>query len=136
MNANQYISDILEGVLLPFWCDIHGWTADMEFMQDGSKVHRAKKVLKWFRRRRIVLMPWPARSPDLNPIENCWQILKKRLTKRWHQAGRRPKTRAELIQQTQEEWDKIAQDAVNNLVDSMPHRVKACIKNRGGSTKY
>ena len=136
LNSQQYISDILEAVLLPFWRSIHGWIADMEFMQDGSKVHRATRVLKWFRRRRIVLMPWPARSPDLNPIENCWQILKRRLTKRWHKAGRRPTTRAELIAQTQEEWNAIPLEAINNLVDSMPHRVKACIKNHGRSTKY
>jgi len=136
MNADQYISDILEGTLIPFWREIHGWMADMEFMQDGAKVHRAKKVLKWFRTRRIVLMPWPARSPDLNPIENCWQILKKRLTKRWYKAGRRPTTRDELIAQTQEEWNLIPLEAINNLVDSMRNRVHACIKARGGSTKY
>ena len=102
-NSQQYISDILEAVLLPFWRSIHGWTADMEFMQDGAKVHRAKRVLKWFRRRRIVLMPWPARSPDLNPIENCWQILKRRLTKRCQKTGRPPTTGAELIAQAQDE---------------------------------
>jgi len=136
LNANQYISDILEGVLLPFWREIHGWMGDMEFMQDGAKCHKARKVLSWFRRRRIVLMPWPPRSPDLNPIENCWQLLKKRLAHRWYKTGRRPKTRAELIQQSQEEWDRISQDAVNNLVDSMLHRVKSCIRLRGASTKY
>ena len=108
----------------------------MEFMQDGARAHQVRKVNRWFRRRRIVIMPWPARSPDLNPIENCWQLLKNRLTKRWHKAGRRPKFRAELIQQAQEEWDNISQDAINNLVDSMSHRVKACIKVRGASTKY
>ena len=81
-------------------------------------------------------MPWPARSPDLNPIENCWQILKRRLTKRWHKAGRRPTSRAELVAQTQEEWNSISSEAINNLVDSMPDRVLACIKARGGATKY
>ena len=51
LNADQYISDILEGVLIPFWHDIHVWMGGLEFMQDGAKAHKAKKVLSWFRRR-------------------------------------------------------------------------------------
>ena len=102
----------------------------------APKLTERKKFLRWFRRRQIVLMPWLARSPDLNPVENCWQILKRRLTKRWHKAGRRPTSRAELIAQTQEEWNSISSEAINNLVDSMPDRVLACIKARGGATKY
>jgi hypothetical protein len=73
---------------------------------------------------------WLANSPDLNPIENVWQILKYRLGKRF------PKTNAEVRQYLQEEWEKIEVDDYRKYIKSMRNRCWAVINAGGGHTKW
>jgi DDE superfamily endonuclease len=75
---------------------------------------------------------WPASSPDLNPIENLWHILRSNIRKRKPLAL----TKAQLIVALKEEWVKLDMDLVNYLCDSMPRRLAAVIESKGGSTKY
>ena len=52
-------------------------------------------------------------------------------------AQKRPKTLSELDRILEEVWyNGIAAGTLKNLINSMPERVKAVIKSRGGSTKY
>ena len=74
----------------------------------------------------------PPSSPDLNPIENVQKYLKDRLFRRKHRA----RNRADFIEALMEEWSRITGDFLLKLCDSMPGRYKACLKNKGGATKY
>ena len=47
-----------------------------------------------------------------------------------------PESVAELWERVQDEWNKIPVETVQNLIDSMPKRINAVLKARGGYTKY
>ena len=78
------------------------------------------------------VLPHPAQSPDLNPIEHVWKRLKVRVNER----GEVPKDVDELWVVLQEEWVKIHLEFINKLVKSMPDQVEAVYKAKGGPTKY
>ena len=69
-------------------------------------------------------------SPDLNPIENLWQILKRKLK------GNRFQSMDKLWEAIQIAWNDIHIDTLITLVDSLPKRINAVIRTRGGPTKY
>lgn len=49
------------------------------FQQDGDPKHTAKVVKNWLNNQKFSSIKWPAQSPDLNPIENLWAYMKKKL---------------------------------------------------------
>lgn len=100
------------------------------FQQDNAKPHTARRTSAWFRQRRQRLLPWPANSPDLSPIENLWRFLKRKVV------ARRPTTTEMLRRILQEEWVKVPVEEVRKLVESMPRRVAAVIKLKGDATKW
>jgi transposase len=77
-------------------------------------------------------MDWPAQSPDLNPIEHVWHLLKLRLNK----YPTRPTREEELERRIHIEWYKITKEECQRYIDSMPAQIKAVIKSKGGPTRY
>ena len=86
----------------------------------------------WFKDNEIKVLLWPAQSPDLNPIEQLWEHLKRRLGEYPNPPG----GILELWERTQEEWSKIEPSVCQNLIESMPRRIKAVLEAKGGYTKY
>ncbi|GBL77601.1 hypothetical protein AVEN_152851-1 [Araneus ventricosus] len=105
---------------------------DAIFMDDNAHPHRGRLVRSYLESETIPQMPWPARSPDLNPIENVWDMLGRRI------AGRNvpPGTLHELQQALLQEWALLPQQAINDTIASMPRRCQACISARGYHTRY
>lgn len=73
-----------------------------------------------------------AQSPDLNPIENLWAILKRKLGGLEHQPG----SIKELWEKIYEMWGEIDVKYCENLVESMPRRIKQVIRKKGDITGY
>jgi len=106
--------------------------SDIIFQQDNDSKHRSKWAEKWFADHGYTVMKWPAQSPDLNPIEHLWWYLKKKLD----EYEIPPSSQHGLWERCEIEWEKIPKEMCQNLIESMPRRVAAVLKAKGGYTKY
>ena len=84
------------------------------------------------------LLYWPSNSPDLNPIENLWQILKTRVEKQVNEMLIKKQTvTVEVFRGViQKEWEEIDQSTYVNLVRSMPTRLNEIIEGNGNKINY
>ena len=127
MCSTDYV-EILNTVMMPYADE--ELPLKWEFMQDNDPKHSSKLVKNWFRDNRVSLLEWHSQSPDLNPIEHMWGILKKKIT------GYKSKNKEDLCEKVQEEWDSIDRLICDNLVDSMCRRCSAVLKTDDAITKY
>ena len=99
-------------------------------MDDNSRPHRAHLVNEFLQDNNIARLEWPACSPDMNHIHHAWDTLKRAVFDRDDQ----PTTLRDLRRFAVEEWDNLDQQDLDELMDSMPRRIQACINARGHAT--
>ncbi|CAK9818949.1 Transposable element Tc3 transposase [Anthophora quadrimaculata] len=130
LNATDY-QNMLHNHLLPFITIIND--NKVIFQQDNAPIHTASSTKKWFEEFGIKLLPWPAISPDLNPIENLWSILARKV---YDQEKPQIQNVRELKNRIESAWADIPNDTLNRLIDSIPDRLLDVIKAKGKYTKY
>lgn len=129
VTGQYYRDNILAAHVVPF-ARRHG--RRFIFQDDNARCHRARIVTDYLQQQHITTLPWPALSPDLSPIEHVWDMLGQQLRQR----QQRPTTVQELGAALQQEWNNLDQNDLGRLVRSMPRRIRACLANRGGFTRY
>ncbi|GFW32447.1 transposable element Tcb2 transposase [Trichonephila clavipes] len=102
------------------------------FQQDNARPHVAKTVKSYLDSQQVQLLPWPAYSPDMSPIEHEWDIVGRRIARDLRPVA----STDELWLRIQTIWNTLPQTDIKNLFNSMPRRVAALIAARGGHTKY
>ena len=101
-------------------------------MDDNSRPHRAHVVNFFLQDNDIARLEWPASSPDMNPIEHAWNRLKRAVYGRLDP----PITLTDIRRIAVEEWGNLGHECLDELLDSMPRRIQACISARGRVTGY
>ena len=131
MDADKYYQILDEGVVESFE-KLEMEEGERYFQQDNNPKHTTRKAQQWFEDNDIQVLSWPAQSPDLNPIEHLWDHLKCQLRK----YNTLPHGVHELWDRLVEEWNEIPPEVCQNLIKSMPRRIQAVIRAKGGHTKY
>lgn len=128
MTAARYQEQVLEACLLP--------TVErrphMLFQQDNAAPHKAKSSMQWLDDHHVNLLHHPAQSPDVNPIEPVWGVLKHAL----HSLPTQPTTRKGLEEAFLKAWRELPQETVDRFVLRMPEVVRSVVDVKGGHTKY
>ncbi|GFU37766.1 transposable element Tcb2 transposase [Trichonephila clavipes] len=129
VNGTHYCNEIL----LPYVRLFRGAMGlQFLFMDDNAPCHRTVAAEQLLESEDIECMDWPARSPDLNPIEHVWDFLGRRLAARTLP----PVTIRELRLSLQDEWAAMPQQLIDTLILSMGRRCETCLAVRGDHIPY
>lgn len=130
INSDKYI-EILENNLWPVIAR-HFPDDNYIFMDDNAPVHRSRVTKAYIEENDIHGMEWPAQSPDLNPIENVWLTIKRKLQFRVNEIN----TVDDLYAKISEIWTSFSVDYIQSLYHSIPKRIRKVQRARGYITKY
>ncbi|MBW0576292.1 hypothetical protein O181_116007 [Austropuccinia psidii MF-1] len=100
-------------------------------MKDGAPIHTARISNEWRTANGIIKMPWPAHSPDLNPIKNLSKKMKIHVIKHY-KAWKMDDLQVAITAA----WNKIPVNFLNQLLHSMAKRMEVVINANGGSTRW
>ncbi|GFY08810.1 transposable element Tcb2 transposase [Trichonephila clavipes] len=129
VNGTRYCNEIL----LPYVRLFRGAMGlQFLFKDDNAPCHRTVAAEQLLESEDIERMDWPARSPDLNPIEHVWDFLGRRLAARTLP----PVTIRELRLALQDEWAAMPQQLIDTLILSMGRRCETCLAVRGHHIPY
>lgn len=127
LNAHRYQNDVLQPFLLPHIRVNRG----MLLAQDNAPCHTARTTQNMLTANNVRLLAWPSKSPDLNPIEHVWDLLKRRIRELPQQ-----RNVGALEREIQRVWNNIPQRTLQNYIISMRSRCRAVIAANGGHSGY
>lgn len=100
------------------------------FMQDNDPKHKSRLVKEFLADNEVELLEWPAQSPDMNPIENLWRIIKVKI------AEKRPKNKNELKEEIVRAWAEIPDETCKKLALSFKKRAVELYRAKGNYINY
>ena len=104
---------------------------EVTFMQDNASCHTSKDTKEFFKKQKFEPMLWPPSSPDLNPIENIWSVMKQGLWKRRSEI----KNAEDTWRVAQQLWYQISEDLIRKIYKSLPKRCDRVIDFQGQRIK-
>ena len=111
---------------------------DLQVMQDNAPSYKAAQTLRELSERQITPIEWLPYSPDLNPIENVWNMMKDYIQFTYPDLGEgRQRSQDELRDIVKESWDSaVDENDLELLIESRPRRIRSVYEAGGGDTKY
>ena len=98
--------------------------------QDNDPKHTENTTKDFIRDKKWKVLDWPSQSPDLNPIEHAFHLLKGRLK------GKNPRNKQQMKEAAVKAWKSITREESSSLVMSIILRLDAVIASGGYATKY
>lgn len=129
LTGQRYLQEILQPLVVPALQHIGPASV---LQDDNATPHRSRAVNAFVQQAGINRMVWPANSPDLNPIEQLWAELGRRVMEN-HPL---PDNRQQLLGWLQQEWDDIPQAFIARLINTMRQRCLDCLNANGGHTRH
>ena len=129
LTAQRYIEEILRPVVIPYAAAIGD---GFYLLDDNATSHRAGITENFVVEEGIDRIKLPSKSPDLNPIEVVWDILKRKVDRKIKDDS----TLADLARYLRRAWRSIPQDKIKNIIRSMRRRCTAVWNSNGGHTRY
>jgi transposase len=126
MNSETY-QKMLEDHLIPCM-SIH---RAMHFLHDGAPCHASKRIKEYLADKPFNIIDWPRNSPDLNPIENCWNYMKKKLKSKDTGSIEKLTREIKILWTTD-----LSKEYLKILSDSMPRRIRQVLAVKGDSISY
>ncbi|KAK0134694.1 Transposable element Tcb1 transposase [Merluccius polli] len=132
VKATDYLSIVADHVH-PFMTTVYP-SSDGYFQQDNAPCHKARIISDWFLEHdnEFTVLKWPPHSPDLNPIEHLWDVVEREI----RIMDVQPTNLQQLRDAIMSIWTKLSEECFQYLVESVPRRIKAVLKAKGGPTRY
>jgi hypothetical protein len=125
LNSERYVQILLDSGMIPendqIWGSGRWW-----FLQDGASCHKSAHTMNFLRSCSVHLIDHPPRSPDLNPIENIWAIIKDKLSKL------KLLSKNEIIENVEKIWEDVSRETRTKLARRMPVRLRKIKRSKGG----
>ena len=129
LNGVRYRDEILAPVAVPY---LQRQGAGCMLQHDNATSHTSHVTRTFLQQNNVQVLDWPAKSPDLNPIEHIWDVLDRRVRRRPNP----PSNLQELAQAFDEEWNAIPARTIRRITGSMRRRCNAVVLAGGGHTRY
>ena len=113
-DSSKYCQVLRDG-LLPFASGVFGEGQKWSFQQGNAPIHTPNLTKQWLLERSITTLPWPAKSPDINIIENVWGIIARTVYVR----GKHYENVEDLKVAFEEAWATVASDLLLRLYKSL-----------------
>ncbi|CAF0792472.1 unnamed protein product [Rotaria sordida] len=130
LTSDFLCNEIYQNALLPTARSHFGRRHDWVLLEDNDPKHRSRFSIQWKREHHITTLPWPSHSPDANPIENLWPLIKTKVS------NQKPKTIKNLTRAIYKEWNDLPPELASKLVWSMKNRVHDLIESESEYILY
>lgn len=131
LDSDKYQKILEKYVLNKGHTKVVGGRSKFIFQQDNASPHTSKSTDAYFVSKNVNVINWPSKSPDLNPIENLWGYL----TKRVYSNSRQFNNVNELETAIYHEWNSLDPEYLKTLIDGMSKRIGQVLINNGDFTK-
>jgi transposase len=128
---SEFMCKIYKNGLLP---SVNKWfgdnSCDWKLLEDNDPKHTSKFSKRFKSNNSIESLPWPSQSPDCNPIENVWSLMKLKI-------NNRPLTSVNnFCRRIKKEWKNLSTEFAEKLVLSMENRITLLIQREGDYINY